>query len=281
MFLLLFNPYIVNLLDDGICCPVPNCRAHSSNPYIIRRHLCIRHSMDHFQVIGKTEFVQCPRCGIFLIHLTPEHFQSQFCNRQSARRHRVQSHEHCSAIAAALTPFHIGEDPIEFVSNFRYLGRILSADDSDDMAAYVRKEKAARVWGRFKALLQNNGASVEAMGRFYRTIMQQTHLFVSETWILSNRALNRLDRFHARCARGITHRHIQQLADGTWEYPPTHDVLEACHIQPLSVYIQRRRHTLFEHYAAHHSVLYQQCLNTYGTTPRSLTWWNLDMHSPS
>ena len=117
------------------------------------------------------------------------------------------------------------------------------------------------------------------MGRFYRTIIQQTLLFGSETWVLSPRTLNRLECFHARCARGITHRHIRRHVDGTWEHPPTHEVLQACHTQPLPVYIQRRRHTLFKHYAEHNSALYQQCLNAYGTTPRS-TWWNLDMEYP-
>ena len=146
---------------------------------------------------------------------------------------------------------------------------------------HTRKNKAAAVWGRFKALLQEDGASAETMGRFYRTIIQQTLLFGSETWVLSARALNRLERFHARCARGITHRHIQRHADGTWECPPTNEVLEACHSQPLSVYIQSRRHTLFKHHAENNSVLHQQCLNAFGTTPRSLTWWNLDMEYPS
>ena len=66
-----------------------------------------------------------------------------------------------------LTPFHIGADPIEFVSNFWYLGRFLSQDDSDNMAAYYQKTKAAATWGCFKALLQKDGASVDTLSWFY------------------------------------------------------------------------------------------------------------------
>ena len=181
------------------------------------------------------------------------------------------------AVADESTPFHIGGNPIEFVSDFRYLGRILSKDDSDDLAAYTRLQKAKRVWGLFSRLLQADGASVETMGRFYRTIIQQTLLFGSATWVLTARALNRLERFHARCARGMAHRHIRRQADGTWVTPPTDEVLAACHLQPISVYIQRRRHTLFKHYAETSSDLYQQCLTVSRTTPCSLAWWTLDM----
>ena len=93
------------------------------------------------------------------------------------------------------------------------------------MAANTRLHLAKRVWGRFSHLLQADGASIENMGRFYRTIIQQTLLFGSATWVLTARSLNRLERFQARCARGITHRHIRRRADGTWVTPHTKEVL--------------------------------------------------------
>jgi len=157
------------------------------------------------------------------------------------------------------------------------IGRILSQDDSDDMAAYIRMKQARQVWGRFKTLLQADGASVDAMGRFYRAVIQQTLLFGAETWVLSKRALSRLERFHARCARGIAHRPIRRNADGSWHHPPTTEVLETCHLQPVSVYIQRRRHTLFEHYAESYCDLCRECLKITGPTPGSLCWWKLGM----
>ena len=184
------------------------------------------------------------------------------------------------ASTVSTSAFVVQDHPIEFVPSFRYLGRILSNDDSDDLAVYARKQKAACVWGRFRVLLQIEGASVETMCRFYRTIIQQVLLFGSETWVLSARALATLERFHARCARGILHRPIRRASNGDWICPPTTEVLQACNLQPISFYIQRRRHTLYKHYAKDHCVLYQQCLHRFGTTPRSLTWWNLDLDSP-
>ena len=91
--------------------PVSHCPAHSSNPYAIRRHLCIRHPMDHFQIFGGTEFIECPHCGILLTTLTPQHHQSKFCLRQSARRLHIQSSERCRANSDTSTPCYIGEQP--------------------------------------------------------------------------------------------------------------------------------------------------------------------------
>jgi hypothetical protein len=37
-------------------------------------------------------------------------------------------------------------------------------------------------------------------------------------WVLSQKALGRLEQFHARCAHYITRRHIRRLPDSTWLY---------------------------------------------------------------
>ena len=104
---------------------------------------------------------------MFLTTLTPKHFQSPFCIFQASRQAHLHSHIACSLLADELVPFCIGDKSIDFVSDFCYLGRILSKDDSDDMAAYARLKKAWCTWGQFKSLLQADGASVETMGRFY------------------------------------------------------------------------------------------------------------------
>lgn len=259
--------------SSDIHCPVPDCPTYSSDLSIIRRHFCIRHPTDQLELLGGSQYTQCPRCGLLLTSLTPQHFQSQFCLRQSTRRERILSSVQSSAIAS--DPFVIGTQPIDFVDTFQYLGRILSCDDSDDMAAFSRLQQARQVWGRFSTLLQADGASVSTMSRFYQTVIQQTLLFGSATWVLSQRALGRLERFHARCARGMAHRPIQRRANGTWITPPTAEVLTACHLEPISVYIQHRRHTLFSRYAASFSRIYQRCMTMGGTTSRSMAWWLL------
>ena len=223
--------------SDLMVCPVPACPQWTRDFSVLLRHLSIKHPQDHFQFVDCQKLVQCPRCGMFLTEITPRHFNSLFCTRQTARRHRI--HLHSRAIAAESTPFLVGGKPVEYVSHFRYLGRVLSRDDTDDMAAFARLEKTKKVWARFSVLLHANAASALTMGRFYRMILQQILLFGSATWVLSTPALQRLERFHARCARGMAHRHIRCRPDGSWIYPPTAEVLSACGLKPISVYAQR------------------------------------------
>ena len=261
----------VRLGSDILVCPVPACPTWTYDIHVFTRHLCIRHPLDHFEFVDVPDLTQCPRCGLYLTHFTPQHFRSKFCIHQTARRHKTSLH--LQAIAAETIPFLIHGQPVEYVPQFRYLGRVLSRDDNDDLAAFARLEKTQQVWGRFHVLLQANGASAGTMGRFYRTILQQTLLFGSSTWVLSRAACNRLERFQARCARAMAHRPIQRRSNGTWIYPPTEEVLAACGLQPLEVYIQRRRTTLFQHYAQHSSGLFTKCLAEFPT--RSGTWWQL------
>ena len=179
-------------------------------------------------------------------------------------------------VTNASTPFLIVGQPIEFVDNFRYLGRVLSKDDSDDMAAYARLQECKKVWGRFSQLLRVDGASPKTMGRFYQTILHQTLLFGSATWVPSTVGLNQIERFQARCARGMAHQHIHRCSDGTWIYPHTEDVLAKCGLQPVQAYIQRRRHRLFKHYAQTNSPTYSKCLSS-PRTIRYRTWWTQNM----
>lgn len=162
------------------------------------------------------------------------------------------------------------------VKDFRYLGRILAGDDDDSLAAYARLRKARLVWGRFRTILQADGASPAVMGKFYRTVISATLLFGSETWVLSDRALLRLERFHRRCARGMAHRPFHRNMDGTWFHSPTADVLAECNLQPLHYYIRRRRTHIRKRYAEPSSALYKRCSDLETTTLRRPVWRKLD-----
>jgi hypothetical protein len=262
-------------LNGQMVCPVPDCPTWTTSSFVFLRHLCIRHPTDSFTFREHPDMHQCTSCGIYMINsIPPAHLQSRFCIRQSARRERLLSRSQAVAQAAESIPFSIGGKPVEFVDTFRYLGRMVSKDDSDDMAAFARLEATQKIWGRFSHLLHADGASAKVMGRFYRTILQQTLLFGSATWVLSRLGLSRLERFHARCARGILHRHIQRRPDGTWFYPPTAEVLEACGLKPISFYIHRRRAHLLQRYAREDSSLYSRCASM-ASPVHGGAWWQL------
>lgn len=112
--------------------------------------------------------------------------------------------------------FYINDTVIENVTEFKYLGRIISADDYDDGAVNFNITKASKTWYRMYQILSRDTADSRVMARFYLAIIQAKLLYGSETWVLSQRTLKRLESFHNRCARIIAHRPIHPLPDGTW-----------------------------------------------------------------
>jgi hypothetical protein len=125
-------------------------------------------------------------------------------------------------------------------------------------------------------ILRADNASPKVMARFYMAVVQAILLYGSESWVISKGSLRRLETFHARCARHMAHRHICKLPDGTWEHPPTAEVLDLCGLSPISTYIAARKTTLLTSYAREHSSLYQQCLGSVplGSYRTNQCWWS-------
>jgi hypothetical protein len=160
-----------------------------------------------------------------------------------------------------------------FASQFQYLGRWLDDDDADISPVFANIRKAQRQWGLVRRLLCRQGASRKVMVHFYLTIVQSVLLYGSETWVLSQYCLRRLEAFHHKCARWLCGRHIRRLPDNTWEYPPSIEVLAACALSPLQTYIAKRRTTLLQ-YATTSSVLYQTCVSASPSAAKLRpVWW--------
>ena len=180
--------------------------------------------------------------------------------------------------AAASASFCIGNQEIDQVQQFCYLGRPLAADDQDDIAISHNLAKARNTWGRLRPILAANGATPKIMARFYLAIVQAILLYGSETWVLSKRDLGRLEAFHKRCARNIAHRPITRQLDGTWIHPPTQEILQICHLSPIQTYIAKRKTTLLSRYACD-SPLYRECrarIVSHISSSRNLLWWNAE-----
>jgi hypothetical protein len=125
-------------------------------------------------------------------------------------------------------------------------------------------------------ILSSDGADSKTMARFYLAVVQAKLLYGSKTWVLSRRLLDRLEHFHARCARYIAHRDIRHLPDNTWEYPPTLEILDACSLSTIQTYIAKHKTTLLNHYAQSHSALYRRCITStpIGSGAHRQMWWN-------
>ena len=88
----------------------------------------------------------------------------------------------------------VGEHKLEVVSEFCYLGDMLSSGGDCELAATVRCRTA---WGKFRELLPiltNKHLPLVSRGRVYSTCVRSVMLHGSETWAASSKTLNRLRR---------------------------------------------------------------------------------------
>jgi hypothetical protein len=133
--------YEVNFLDKIIVCTVPDCPAWTTNTNIVQNHLCIWHPLDEFKFVG-VKLKRCQQCGLYMTRIPDGHINFAFCKKYSVR---TQNAKQCNRLNRIMMDFLIEGKRIEWVDSFEYLGRILSADDTDDIAIYSQLEKAKKV----------------------------------------------------------------------------------------------------------------------------------------
>ena len=109
--------------------------------------------------------------------------------------------------------------PIEAVTEFRYLGRLLTATDDDWPAVAGNIKKSRRSWGRLDKVLGREGADPKVSQTFCIAMTQQILLFGAETWVLTKKMELDLEAFQGRVARKLTWRHPRRGRDGVWFYP--------------------------------------------------------------
>ena len=74
---------------------------------------------------------------------------------------------------------------MQLVTEFRYLGKILTRTD-DDWPAVARNLQKARVtWGRLVRILGREGADPKVSHNFYIAVTHQVLLFGAESWVLT------------------------------------------------------------------------------------------------
>jgi hypothetical protein len=257
-----------------IPCPVAGCPAAPVSRERMREHFSNRHPYDLLHIVEEGILPQCPNCHKFLHSVNDAHLASRTCRQKTLRltnRNLAFIRQHTASQVA----FSVDQIPVETVSDFKYLGRVLDSSDSDDKAVDFNLKNARARWGRMARLLTNDGIRGRTLARFYITIVQAVLLYGSETWVLSQRSRRRLDTFHHRCARFIANKHIRRLPTGEWITPHSEDVLEQCGLSPISTYIAKRKTRLLHTYAEPYSLSYRQCMNSAPVVNphHRLEWW--------
>jgi hypothetical protein len=171
------------------------------------------------------------------------------------------------------TVFTVNGQPINIVSEFKYLGRILDNNDSDWPAVKRAIQRARMTWGRLCRILSSKRATPEAMASIYRAVVQAVLLYGAESWVLTDTMECALQSFYHRCARYITRQHIRQDQDGNWICPPSKDVLAQAKLLPIQDYIAKRRNTVKRYITTR--PIYKQCVESRPLARHfnQSTWW--------
>ena len=102
--------------------------------------------------------------------------------------------------------FHTYREQMRAVTEFRYLGRVLTDTDDDwpGVTGNIRKARAS--WGQLARVLGREGADPKVSCSFYTAMTQQVLLFGLESWVLTKNMESALDAPQGRVARRLTGR---------------------------------------------------------------------------
>jgi hypothetical protein len=176
----------------------------------MRAHFRNKHSRHDRLIIEEEGLLpRCEECGMFSsTAASASHRETAFCKNETATYQKRKTFEENQRMAAE-TVFTANGEPIETVKDFKYLGRILSDNDSDEACVERNLKRAKGKWGMVCRILSSEDASPKVTGTFYKTIVQSVLLYGSESWVLTKPMIRKLTSFHRRCARYITGIHIK------------------------------------------------------------------------
>ena len=105
------------------------------------------------------------------------------------------------------------------MSDFKYLGRVLTASDDNWPVVVGNLGKSRKQWARIPKDFRVEESRPHTSGKFHKAVVQTTLMLGAETWVMSHRIVRTLGGFHHRvtCLLGK----IQTSRDLTyrWIYP--------------------------------------------------------------
>ena len=167
---------------------------------------------------GQHPLPRCPRCDLQVSRkaLNGRHLETNQCKKGAERKQRRLAATEVETTSEKA--FHAYGTKMPAVTEFRYLGRIMTDTDDDwpEVAGNIRKARAS--WGRLERILGREGADLKVTRSFYTVVTQQVLLFGAESWVLIKRMESALDAFQDRVARRLTGCIPRRGREGKWVY---------------------------------------------------------------
>lgn len=130
--------------------------------------------------------------------------------------------------------------PIEQVSNFTYLGAIISADGTINRELSARIQKASGAFHQLGSIWQSRSIRTPTKIRIYKAAVLTILLYGSEVWNTTKEQMRRFEVFHQRCLR--------KILKIRWNYFVSNaEVLERAKIKPVETFISAARLRWFGH----------------------------------
>ena len=212
----------------------------------MRVHFVHRHVHDTVVMLeeGNLPLPRCPRCDLHVTRkaLNGSHLGTLQCMKGAERKRRQLAETETRENSERA--FHAYGKPMEAVSEFRYLGRLLTAMDDVWPAVAGNIRKARVSWGRLARVLGREGADPKVSRSFYTAVTQQVLLFGAETWVLTRNMESALDAFQGRVARRITGRQPRRGRDWRWFYPSLAGAMKEVGAVRIRTLILQRQNTV-------------------------------------
>ena len=134
----------------------------------------------------------------------------------------------------------VGDENVEVVDSFRYLGDMMTCEGGVESAVRDRISSAWNKWRELASLLVNQSIPLRERAKVYCACVRPVMLYAAETWPLTER----LEGLLASCDQKM----LRYMAKVRWQDRVTNDeVRERCGVEDLRVRMRRTRLRWFGH----------------------------------
>ena len=166
-------------------CLVDRCPGVLATRAAMRLHFVHRHVHNTVVILkeGNLPLPRCPWCDLQVSRnaLNGRHLGTSQCRTETERKRRRLADAEMRITLER--EFHTYREQMRAVTEFRYLGRVLTDTDDDwpGVTGNIRKARAS--WGQLARVLGREGADPKVSCSFYTAMTQQVLLFGLESWV--------------------------------------------------------------------------------------------------
>ena len=172
----------------------------------MRMHFCNQHVRDIVIILeeGNLPHPRCSLCDMLVPWraLNGWHHATAMCKKGAERKRRRMAEAKLKD--STERAFEAYGKPLDTVSTFKYLGRVMTAGDDNWPEVAGNLVKSQKSWGRLSRILSSEGADKRVLGNFFKAVVQAVLMFGAETWVLTPRIEQDLKSFLHGAALRIT-----------------------------------------------------------------------------